>query len=256
MPSNLLSPPMPITRHLPIAEQVTRMLHQRILDGMYLPDERLPSEAELADELGVSRGTTRTALASLASAGLIIRKQGDGTYVRQLDVSDNSLMHAIWEFARLIEASGRKSSICTVSVEKKEAGADEIKALELGPHEREVVSVVRIICADEKPIIYSTNISPISIFLKNPEELDAGLGLHEFLQEYCDQEVARVDVSISPAMAPDHVRDALSLEPNMPILQIEEIFRDINRKPLVFAVNYHSDHKLSLLDIRPWHSYG
>jgi DNA-binding GntR family transcriptional regulator len=255
MPSNL-SPNMPITRHLPIAEQVTKMLHQRILDSTYLPGERLPSEAELADELGVSRGTTRTALASLASAGLITRKQGDGTYVRQLDSSENSLMHAIWEFSRLIEASGRQPSICTLSVEKKIAVPDENTALELDPHDQEVFSVERLICADGKPIIYSTNISPFSIFLEIPGKMDARLGLHEFLKRYCNQEIARVDVSISPTMAPDNVRETLSLERNRPILRIEEIFRDINRKPLVFAVNYHSDQKLSLLDIRPWHSYG
>jgi DNA-binding GntR family transcriptional regulator len=247
---------MPITRHLPIAEQVTKMLHQRILDSTYLPGERLPSEAELADELGVSRGTTRTALASLASSGLITRKQGDGTYVRQLDTSENSLMLAIWEFSRLIEASGRKPSICTLSIDKKIADPDEITALELDPNDQEVVSAVRLICADGIPIIYSVNVSPVSIFLESPEKLDASLGLHEFIKQYTHQEIARVDISISPAMAPENVRDALSLKRNRPILQIEEIFRDINRKPLVFAVNYHSDQKLSLLDIRPWHSYG
>lgn len=246
---------MEIKRHMPIADQVTLVLHKRIIDGLYLPGERLPSEQVLAKELTISRGTVRSALASLASQGLIIRKQGDGTYVSQVSGKHNSLMHLIWEYAHLIEASGRKPSISGIAFQKRHPNRTEAQALEIG-EDKEVVLVERLFYADDKPIIMSTNISPVSLFNLEIDKLDAGLGIHEFLKKYCDKEIASADVNVSPILPNEKVREELSLDVNVPVLQFEEIFRDINRVPLVFAINYYSDKKLSLQGVRPWYSIG
>ena len=72
---------MPVTRSKSIVEQVNEILRQRIHDATYQPGARLPSESELAEEFGVSRATVRTVLAKLSVEGLILRRQGDGTYV-------------------------------------------------------------------------------------------------------------------------------------------------------------------------------
>ena len=246
---------MGVQRQIPVAEQVTFLLHQRILEGLYAPGRRLPSEAELAEEMGVSRGTVRSALASLATAGLIERRQGDGTYVRQVKSDENSLMHAIWEFSDLIMASGRRPSIEVVSVDEGPSTEEEAAALEL-PAKEPVISIVRLFFADEQPVIFSYNVSPATIFVKQIEQLDATLGIHRFLKRYCNRQIARVDMDISATIAHAQVREALSLEPNMPILRLEQIFRGVDRRPLVFAVNYYCGNKLSLRDVRPWHTWG
>ena len=68
-------------RSEPIAQQISRKLRQQILDGIYQPGSRLPSEPEMSRQLGVSRATLRTALTELAAENLIHRRQGDGTFV-------------------------------------------------------------------------------------------------------------------------------------------------------------------------------
>lgn len=247
---------MVVQRQVPIAEQITSVLHQRVLEGIYAPGARLPSESELADEMGVSRGTIRSALASLATTGLIDRKQGDGTYVRLAKDSGNSLMYAVWEFAHLIEASGQQSSIGVISIDKRSATETEAGSLGIGLDE-DVVVIERLFYADDQPLIYSTNLSPVAIFSEEMGQLDATLGLHGFLKKYCsDLEIARVDMDISAVIANQQVQAALSLAPNTPILKIEQVFRDINRRPLVMAINHHRGDKLSLHDVRPWYSWG
>ncbi len=72
---------MHIERRLPITSQVNAILLERIRTQEYAPGSRLPSESELAGELGVSRASVRSALGRMAGEGLLIRKQGDGTYV-------------------------------------------------------------------------------------------------------------------------------------------------------------------------------
>lgn len=246
---------MLVQRQIPVAEQVTSVLHRRILERVYAPGERLPSEAELAHEMTVSRGSIRSALATLATAGLIDRRQGDGTYVRDVRNSENSLMHAIWEYEQLIEASGRTPSIRGVSIEKRRATEEEAAVLEIGLAE-DVVSIVRLFFADDRPVIFSTNVSPATLFSVGIEEMDATLGLHGFLRSFSNREVARIDMDISATLANEQVQEALSLEPHSPVLRLEEVFRDINRRPLVFATNYHGERELSLHDVRPWYPWS
>ena len=57
-----------IERKPPVSEQVHRLLRERILKQEYAPGQRLPSEEQLAVEMGVSRATLRTALAALATS--------------------------------------------------------------------------------------------------------------------------------------------------------------------------------------------
>jgi DNA-binding LacI/PurR family transcriptional regulator len=56
-------------------------LQQRILEGTWKCGERIPTEAELALELGLSQGTVNKALARLAHDGLVERKRCGGTRV-------------------------------------------------------------------------------------------------------------------------------------------------------------------------------
>ena len=65
--------------------QVARLLLDYLLAGNVSPGARLPSERKLAEELGVGRSVVREALKSLGLLGLIEVRQGDGTYVRQLE---------------------------------------------------------------------------------------------------------------------------------------------------------------------------
>ena len=62
--------------------QVASQLRAAILTGELAPGERLPSGAEMAATYGVSRQTIQQALRPLREEGLIVGRQGAGTYVR------------------------------------------------------------------------------------------------------------------------------------------------------------------------------
>lgn len=73
-----------IQRTLPISEQLKRILRERILFREYSQaDGQLPSEASLAAEFAVSRASVRTALAGLLAEGLVYKRKGVGTFVRE-----------------------------------------------------------------------------------------------------------------------------------------------------------------------------
>lgn len=65
----------------PLYEQIAAILTARIADGTYPPRRRVPSEAQIVDEFGVSRPTARAAVQLLVERGLVVTVRGKGTYV-------------------------------------------------------------------------------------------------------------------------------------------------------------------------------
>jgi len=56
-------------------------MKEKIIEGEYHNNERLPAERELAEAFGVARGTVRSALEQLETAGYVKKKTGSGTFV-------------------------------------------------------------------------------------------------------------------------------------------------------------------------------
>ena len=64
-------------------QQIADRLRDQIARGVYGPGERLPSEPELMEEHQASRNTVRLAIALLTNQGLVVTRQGLGTFVQQ-----------------------------------------------------------------------------------------------------------------------------------------------------------------------------
>ncbi len=67
---------------MPLADKVYHSLHARIINGEYPANEKLPAEMQLAEEFGVSRPVLRTALEKLREEGMVVSRQGAGSFVR------------------------------------------------------------------------------------------------------------------------------------------------------------------------------
>lgn len=68
----------------PLTDAAIQKLREMIISGHYPSGARLPPEAELAVELGLSRNTAREAVRALSSARVLDVRRGDGTYVTSL----------------------------------------------------------------------------------------------------------------------------------------------------------------------------
>jgi GntR family transcriptional regulator len=66
---------------LPLYQQLQRALRQAIENRVLGPDDALPPERDLAEDFQVSRITVRKAIDGLVSEGLLVRRQGSGTFV-------------------------------------------------------------------------------------------------------------------------------------------------------------------------------
>src|SRR6185503_17172048 len=95
-------------------------LRERLSPGRARQGDRLPPEKELAETLGVSRGTLRLALERLESNGEIVRRQGSGTYVGRvaLGAAFSEGLEVLESYASLAERQGRRLTVRDLTVEQ------------------------------------------------------------------------------------------------------------------------------------------
>jgi GntR family transcriptional repressor for pyruvate dehydrogenase complex len=100
-----------------LSDTIVRQLESMILEGSLKAGDALPPERALAEQFGVSRPSLREAIQKLAARGLLVSRQGGGTYVsNQLEASFSSpwqhmvaghpeLRRDVLEFRRLLEGN-------------------------------------------------------------------------------------------------------------------------------------------------------
>ena len=234
-----------------IADQVDELLRGRIRDGTYAPGSRMPSESELSDEFGVSRATVRTVLAKLAVNGLILRKQGDGTYVNVRVQELGAHLGNLWEFVRIIETNGYKPAIKTLAIEKKAASEKEAIALAIEPGD-ELLSMARLFYADEQLVILANNVIPASFLHKPFDQIDGQLPIREILTRYCHQNIAFAITDIHSVLVGEDLYKMLGNELGQTVLALQVAFYSKQNVPLALGVNYLDDEVLRLSLAQAW----
>lgn len=242
---------MQITRPTPIVEQVDSLLRDRIRAEYYPPGGRLPSETELSEELGVSRATIRTVLARMAVEGLILRKQGDGTYVNQHIRAINTLSGGMWDFARLIASSGFEPAIHPVSLKIRPADEQEAEFLSVAPGEN-LLAIVRLFFADGTPAILAKNVIPLHLLKETPDRIDGRLQIGDLLSRYCSQKIAYTLTDINSTTASAEAVEFFNQPAGSPLLVLQVTFFNRKNHPIVHGRSLFDDHLLRLRLVQAW----
>jgi DNA-binding LacI/PurR family transcriptional regulator len=103
--------PLDKSAHTPLYQQIKAGLLERIRAGEFPPGQPLPTERDLAVDLGLSRLTVRRAIVELAEQGLLHRIPGRGTYVADASVAPVATTTAniafVLPYDRLTDRCGR-----------------------------------------------------------------------------------------------------------------------------------------------------
>ena len=65
-----------------LVNEIITQLSQAIIEGDFKPGDKLPSEAELCEQLGVGRNSLREAIRVLNAMGVVKTKRGQGTFLQ------------------------------------------------------------------------------------------------------------------------------------------------------------------------------
>jgi GntR family transcriptional regulator len=138
---------------VPLYYQIEKALEGQIESDVLREGDQLPSERELAEQLGVSRMTIRQAVRSLVLAGYCYRIRGKGIFVRRRRVFINT--ERFEGFTAAMERAGRHSRTVGLGSSVTDPLDWVREGLELNHGER-TVELVRLRLLDDEPAILET----------------------------------------------------------------------------------------------------
>jgi GntR family transcriptional regulator len=184
------------------------------------PDDRLPPEADLAAQLGVSRTTVRAALQSLADDGLVSRRRRHGTVVNRHLLRSWMPLNRLVPFPLLIEQAGHTPT-SDAAVHRAQGADDQAaEALQLSPRTPCLV-VERVLRADERPVIVVTDTIPMERLPALAEIVEAE-STFAFLRANGAGTVDYARSEIVPCITNGTAPKALDLAPGTPYIELRE----------------------------------
>jgi GntR family transcriptional regulator len=190
-------------------------------------------------------------LAKLAVNGLILRKQGDGTYINSRVEKTSAHLGNVWDFVCLIESNGFSPSIQFISSEVRPADDQEALLLSIEPGDQ-LLSLERLFTADDTPVILTENIFPHSLLQVPLEKISESLHIRDILLDYLHQEIAFVITNIHASQASKKVSDLLKVSPDTVLLALEVSFYNKDCVLLSLGTNYFNDSILNLSLVQAW----
>jgi len=246
MSNNLVYAPLPV--RAPLVSQAAAAIRARIQTGQWQLGEQLPSEPQLANELGISRGTLRESVRLLISNGLLNRRHGVGTFVARLplpsiDRGIDELFGATDAIAQMGYAPGVGS--CEITLER----ASNMIARELHlPKQARVCHIKRVRLANERPVILCDDYLPADVLVERGirvEDVRAqivarGGSLYEWLQQDIGRAIDTAMARIEPVVATASTARSLDVLPGTALLRLRQTHYGMDGAEILYSDNLHN----------------
>lgn len=218
---------------IPLYAQVEEIIRQRLIDNYWNPGEALPSEIQLAAELGVSQGTVRKALNDMVAENLLVRRQGRGTFV-----SEHTERRALFLFFNLIGEDGsRTMPVSQVnSCEHRKATAAERDRLNLTKG-AEIITVQRVRSLHGEPTIVDRVTVSRALFPGLGGDVKLPENLYRFYQGEYGITITKAQEQVRAVSATADEAELLGLETGAPLLEIDRISLSLDARPVEWRVS-------------------
>ncbi|MGJ7913198.1 GntR family transcriptional regulator [Neobacillus sp. LXY-1] len=231
-------------RHLYL--QVIDHLKQDIEAGVYKEKEKLPSEFDLAKQLGVSRATLREALRILEEENVIIRRHGVGTFVnaKPLFTSGIEQLNSVTD---MIMQAGMKPGTIFLSSSAQSPTEEDIRRFACSTSE-EIVVMERVRTANGEPVVYCIDKVPAHIL---PETFSHEQeSIFNILDGEANRRITYAVAQIEPVGYHEKISPILECDPETALLVLKQMHFDEMDEPVLFSVNYFKADKFSFHVLR------
>src|SRR5579859_7256994 len=144
----------------PLYKEVKRVLTHSLAQGEWQPGKALPSEGRLAQRYGVSIGTLRKAIDELVAEGVVVRRQGSGTFI-----ASHGAKRLLFHFFHIVPHEGEKQLPRTATLAFRRDRAAAAEAAKLGIAAGDAVLRVRnLLSLADEPVILDHLVLPQRLF--------------------------------------------------------------------------------------------
>ena len=203
----------------PLYRQVYDIMVRKVAQGVWRPGASLPSEQNLAKEMGVSQGTMRKVLDALTAENLLERRQGKGTFI-----AENTQEHPLFRFFRIARPGGKRMTPERVDETVKLRASRAIERTKLGlARTDKVVEIVRTRHIEKVPSIHETIVLPAPLFPGIEKRPSLPNSLYSIYQSDYGLNIVATHEELSAQLATAADQEELGIPKGGPILVIERL---------------------------------
>jgi len=214
----------------PLYKEVKRVLTQSLAQGEWSPGQALPSEARLAQRYGVSIGTLRKAIDELVAEGVVVRRQGSGTYV-----ASHGANRLMFHFFHVVPREGEKQYPRTETLAFRRGRAEAAEAAKLGLAPGEPVLRIRnLLSLAAKPVILDDLVLPQRLFPDLSERILIARDntIYHLYQTRYGINVLRTSERLRATLADAEVARLLEVRKGAPLLEIDRVAYTYHNAPV------------------------
>lgn len=210
----------------PLYLQVKDSLVQRLIDGIWQPGQLIPSEFELARELGVSQGTVRKALDAMTVENLLLRRQGRGTFVAEPEDS-----RILFQFFRLVPDDAERRFPDTRSAQASRGKATRREAELLTLTEGDSIwRIERVRTFADEPLLSETITLPADRFPGFDEIGEIPNNVYRLYSQRWGITIGSASEQLKAVAAGAREAAALGCERGAPLLEITRVAYDLENR--------------------------
>lgn len=210
----------------PLYQQLMLRLKNDVSAGVYPAGARIPSEQMLCETYGVSRVTVRKAILDLVQEGLLVRKQGKGTFVAGQRLKRD--LRQVTSFTDACAQRGQQAQTRLISAQLVPAAAEDAHLLGLS-EDATLFEIIRLRLIDGEPVMLEINRFP-ETFAYLKDEAPEG-SLYACLQQHGIIPASAVH-DISLGHATPSVSKHLNTGVGDALLLLDEVIHDQHGQPL------------------------
>lgn len=219
----------------PLYEQLKVAIKGDIVNNLYKPGDRMPSEPELEKKYQVSRITVRRAIKELCEEEILIRKQGKGTFVLGHKNSPR-LDRAAGGFHDLLEKEGKKITVDILEKTIIHVKPSYARDLHIDQDD-EAVYLKRLMYADDVPIMIDTSYLPLKRFPGIYEKLEGNVALFRLMEQQYDVHLERYYKVLKVQKATKEISRLLGCHTGDPLFDLFKITYDGDGVPQNISVS-------------------
>lgn len=215
--------------------QIRNTLRTQILDGLYAPGARVPSESVLGSRFKASRITVRQALADLQKEGLIYTLHGKGSFVSRPKAFQN--VSTLQGFAE--QMSGLGYEVLNDLQGLHDVQANTQVAARLGLQVGDPVTEIRRVrLLNREPVSLELTWVPQAIGKRLAQADLMTRDIFLILENDCALPLGHADLAIDAVLADETTAAALRVATGAPLLRIERLTHDSQGRPLDYEFLY------------------
>lgn len=213
---------------------VAEELRREIASGRFAKAQMLPGERELCQTFGVSRATLRRAIAALVEEGVLVQRQGAGTFIRRAAPKVDQQFSRLVGFSELMRLRGFAPSSRILDRGVFLPSPEEMTSLAIGPEES-VVRLSRLRLADAAPMAIEHTAAPARFL---PDPADIGDSLYDAFAA-SGHTPTRGLQRLRAVLLSDEDAALLDVPPGSPVLYIQRIAYLADGRGVEFTRSYY-----------------